>query len=99
MSYYGVDCPYCGCGDTWAEFVDVGVGHQQVTPYICENCGAYQTSPWMEDEDREKLSPIERKTGWYMGPPHMCPHRYKDVGASSPVYVCEICKERMPDFV
>jgi hypothetical protein len=31
-------CPECGCFAVWAEFVDVGVGFQQVTPEECSNC-------------------------------------------------------------
>lgn len=35
------ECPYCD-GPLDAEFVDNGVGMQQVTPAECERCSAYQ---------------------------------------------------------
>lgn len=55
------NCPYC---DTVcrADFVDVGVGHQQCGPYHCENCGASEIGPY--DAERETTE-AERKTGWY----------------------------------
>jgi len=35
----GYACLSCGSTDTEAEFVDIGVGSQQVTPYVCHACG------------------------------------------------------------
>lgn len=57
------ECPYCGtlCD---AEFVDVGVGMEQVTPYMCEGCHAVQIGPY--DEPRP-LNDREVETGWYQG--------------------------------
>lgn len=60
-----VVCPYCrGLCD--AEFVDVGVGMQQVTPYYCNDCGALQVGP--HDEIDRELTPKEVETGWYEPP-------------------------------
>ena len=35
------ECPYCETL-TWADFVDVGIGFEQVGPYHCDNCKAYE---------------------------------------------------------
>jgi hypothetical protein len=45
-------CPFCG--ETWqdtAEYVDIGVGYQQVTANYCENpeCGAQQAGMYEYD--------------------------------------------------
>jgi hypothetical protein len=42
-------CPYCG-EECEAEFVDIGVGMQQVTPYECHKCHAYQAGPYDKPE-------------------------------------------------
>jgi MinD superfamily P-loop ATPase len=55
------NCPYCG-QECSAEFVDIGVGMQQVTPFACEGCHAVQIGPY--DEERP-LTEQEIKTGWY----------------------------------
>lgn len=55
-------CPYCG-GEAEAEFVDIGVGLQQCTPYGCPACRAVQIGP--HDEIRRELTERERQTGWY----------------------------------
>lgn len=58
-------CPYCGhlCE---AEWVDIGAGFEQVTPFDCGHCSASQINPyhyppkeWIGDE---------KKTGWYPPP-------------------------------
>jgi hypothetical protein len=51
------DCPYCGdpCD---AQFVDIGVGMQQVSPYQCE-CGAVEAGPFDSRKD------VDENTGWY----------------------------------
>lgn len=54
-------CPYCG-EEAEAEFVDIGVGLQQSTPYGCPSCHAVQIGP--HDELKE-LTEREKKTGWY----------------------------------
>jgi len=54
-------CPYCGT-ETRAEFVDIGVGYQQVAPYRCGACFAVQIGPY--DKERP-LSDAEIETGWY----------------------------------
>lgn len=56
-------CPYCG-NEAEAEFVDNGVGMQQVSPYCCPGCGAVQIGP--NDEPKE-LTQREKQTGWYEG--------------------------------
>lgn len=52
------DCPYCG-NPCEADFVDIGVGMQQVSPYRCE-CGAVEAGPY--DDTLENADP---NTGWY----------------------------------
>jgi len=54
-------CPYCGT-EAEAEFVDIGVGMQQCTPYGCPNCQALEIGP--HDEPKE-LTEVEKRTGWY----------------------------------
>lgn len=54
-------CPYCE-NDTYADFVDVGVGMIQCGPFHCENCKSYQIGP---HDDHKDLTEIEEKTGWY----------------------------------
>lgn len=43
-------CPDCGGTDLEAEFVDIGVGEQQVTPYHCNTCGWQERNPYDDDE-------------------------------------------------
>lgn len=55
MSDYIGTCPYCK-GTTYADSVDVGVGYVQCGPYHCENCGASEIGPELDDwcyKDRE----------------------------------------------
>jgi hypothetical protein len=63
------DCPYCRCTRCEAEFVDIGVGYQQVSPYVCPECCAVEVGPY--DKDPPSAS-IEAFTGWYAPPgiPH-----------------------------
>lgn len=35
-------CPDCGGPNCTAETVDIGVGEQQCTPFVCEDCGYVQ---------------------------------------------------------
>lgn len=62
-----MECPYCN-GKAYAEFVDVGVGEVQVTPYQCQECGASQIGGY--DEENLNLSDIEKKYMWYEPPTH-----------------------------
>lgn len=54
-------CPYCGepCEADW---VDVGVGMVQCGPYHCTSCHASEIGPC---DNPRKLTPEEKKTGWY----------------------------------
>jgi hypothetical protein len=54
-------CPYCD-KETYADFVDIGVGMQQVSPFTCE-CGAVQIGPY--DKPDGELTADEKRTGWY----------------------------------
>lgn len=36
-----MNCPYCN-EKCEAEFIDIGVGMQQCSPYVCPNCHAVQ---------------------------------------------------------
>lgn len=57
-------CPWCGSKSVDAEFVDIGVGYQQVTPYQCEDCWATQINPYSDS----KVSDYEARMGWHCGP-------------------------------
>lgn len=56
-------CPFCKNKECEAEFVDIGVGEIQSSPYICEKCGSYQQNPTYEFTGTEE----ERKIGWIKG--------------------------------
>jgi hypothetical protein len=57
-------CPYCG-EECFANFVDIGVGMQQVSPFTCDSCHAIQIGPY----DKERLlTTKENNTGWYEPP-------------------------------
>lgn len=51
-----VDCGCCGA-EAHAEFVDIGVGLQQVSPYHCSMCGA-------TDEEAEAVTLPDGSTKW-----------------------------------
>lgn len=61
MSNEKATCPYCGCKDCEAEWVDVGVGEIQSSPYICP-CGAVEMGLEQAPDD---LTEGEKRTGWY----------------------------------
>lgn len=56
-------CPFCGAR-TEAEYVDIGVGFQQVTPYQCTECPAHQMNPY---HSYPNATPEERLAGWMKG--------------------------------
>ncbi|UPW35916.1 hypothetical protein QE320_gp138 [Pseudomonas phage EM] len=58
----GPNCRWCG-EKTDAEFVDVGIGWQQVTGGVC-GCGGYENGPYQNDG---RLSEVEFATYW-LGP-------------------------------
>ncbi len=62
-------CPWCHSLDVDAEFVDIGVDMQQVTPYCCGQCGAGQFMPGVTKED---VDAEEWRFGWF-GPQGMEP--------------------------
>lgn len=53
-------CPWCGSANVDAEFVDIGVGLQQVTPYRCWDCDALQLGPHSDN-----ATELERRVSWY----------------------------------
>lgn len=55
------NCPYCNT-ECHADFVDIGVGMQQVGPYHCNACGATQIGP---NDRARQLTDLETETGWY----------------------------------
>lgn len=70
-------CPYCGT-PCEAEFVNVGVGMQQVRPYHCDFCGATEIRPYdcrcrrtKDDPSHDfdcrqaNCDPREFEVGWY----------------------------------
>lgn len=58
-----LDCPFCGAACDNAEFVDIGVGMEQVTPFSCSECGAVQLGM----NDFQEASDSEQKLGWGAG--------------------------------
>lgn len=62
-------CPWCG-GETDAEFVDIGVGFQQVTPFVCVDCQAAQ---WYPDSglDASFMPPEGLRDGFLRGDPEV----------------------------
>lgn len=63
MSDRTATCPFCNATDCEADFVDIGVGHQQVSGYQC-SCGAAQYSAYIEKDELAKLTEFERRCGW-----------------------------------
>lgn len=57
-------CAWCE-GPADAEYVDIGVGQQQVTPAQCRDCGAQQMR---YDDDSAQATPEENRRRWWMGP-------------------------------
>ena len=60
-----MECPWCHSKKVYAEFINVGIGLEQVTPYQCEECGSVQTSPW---DDTKRLDEEEKAFGWHKPP-------------------------------
>lgn len=58
-------CPYCGT-ECEAEYCDIGVGMQQVTPFVCHNCHAVEIGPY----DDRTATEVELQKGWYKGIDH-----------------------------
>jgi hypothetical protein len=56
-------CGWCGSENLTCEFVDIGVGQQQVTPYECISCGATEMGPNDFEADEE-----DKRRGWFAGP-------------------------------
>jgi len=50
---YKETCPHCGYKDCEANFVDIGVGFTQCGPFLCDECGSYQTrdGSWNKAKD------------------------------------------------
>lgn len=63
----GPNCRWCGA-PTEAEFVDIGVGYQQVTGGICWGCNCIERGPYMNDG---LISEVEQATMW-SGPAEDC---------------------------
>lgn len=57
-------CPYSKSTKIDAEWVDIGVGWQRVTPYHCFPCDARE---FYSAEDAECASPEECSVGWFRG--------------------------------
>lgn len=56
----GPNCRWCGT-ETYAEFVDIGVGFQQVTGGDCFECGARERGPYLNGG---RISEVEQATMW-----------------------------------
>ncbi|AYN97232.1 hypothetical protein EAW52_10705 [Pseudomonas sp. LTJR-52] len=64
----GPKCRWCG-SQTEAEYVDVGIGYQQVTGGQCWDCGALELGPHLVKQSR--CSEVEMATLWH-GPVEDC---------------------------
>jgi hypothetical protein len=60
-------CGWCGSENLSCEYVDIGVGRQQVTPYECISCGAVEVSP-DHFTNPDEIDDEDRRRGWYAGP-------------------------------
>ena len=58
-------CPYCN-GYVECEYVDIGVGLQQSTPYQCVECQSAQM--YSDSSEKKKYSEAERWFGWVLHP-------------------------------
>jgi hypothetical protein len=56
-------CGWCGSTDVEAEYVDNGVGYQQVSPHVCSTCHAVEISPYNEDP----ITPEEKTRNYHTG--------------------------------
>ncbi len=61
-------CGWCGSENLSCEYVDIGIGRQQVTPYECISCGAVEMSPDHFTNPDAEVDPEDRRRGWYAGP-------------------------------
>lgn len=61
-------CGWCGSENLTCEFVDIGVGQQQVTPYECISCGATEMSPDHFGNPDHEIDAEDKRRGWYAGP-------------------------------
>lgn len=61
MSIRQTACPWC-TALAEAEFVDTGVGLQQMGPFYCASCGAQQ---FVSPEERASASFEEQQAGWW----------------------------------
>lgn len=57
-------CPYCCSRHVDAEFIDIGVGYEQVTPWHCVSCDARE---FYDTEEYDGATPEEQSTGWLRG--------------------------------
>ena len=55
-------CPYCGA-NSYADFVDIGIGMTQCGPYHCEACHAYELKSGYNG-DPKTWTTKEQETGW-----------------------------------
>jgi hypothetical protein len=53
-------CPYCGSTQIDAEYVDIGVGQQRITPFYCYDCAAAEIASY-----EVYMSAVELALGWY----------------------------------
>lgn len=63
MNDFQCECPFCG-GLAQCETMHNGVCSQQSQPYICDDCGSTEMSPWQTPQGTEE----ELKYGWYRHP-------------------------------
>ncbi len=62
-----MECPYCK-SEMYCEFVDIGVGYQQVTPYSCYECFAQEISNYQLGKPGDKVPDAEEsKFGVWKG--------------------------------
>ena len=87
-----VRCPWCDSGSVEAEFVDVGVGHQQVTGHLCHTCGASEIYPGTKEED---VNSTEWKLGWHKPNDQYFPPENCAEDGCMETHICATCKPRL----
>jgi hypothetical protein len=57
-----MECPFCKATVTEGEYIDNGVGMQQISPHYCEECEVIQMGFYDKPRDED-----EKRTGWRKG--------------------------------
>jgi hypothetical protein len=81
-------CPYCGYDQCQADWVDVGVGLVQCSPFYCDECGACEIGAY--DQPAE-LTEKEKKLHWY--------EPGRAILTAAPTFDCIPVRQEMAQFL